>query len=243
MVLPLRMELTLRSFLLLLRRLVSFLHRRWDQSTRWLWYILSFVRSRSSSRHPKGDATRRSTEPRPASPPPAVICASRLPRDDSGTPAITSPGLISTQARQPTIPSDGGTLSYATHEDQNTEHQGADFLEEGRQVSSDPAGHRDEHEHTHITVPQGRADFSSNSPVTPSRPASQRLSQHSDRQPHRAEYPPQSQYSQPPPSTYRPNDRLRPMIGIDRYGRHEGVVIKGEVKKHAFPPVTTQFVR
>jgi len=234
------MELTLRSFLLLLRRLVSFLHRRWDQSTRRLWYILSFVRS---SRHPKGDATRRSTEPRPASPPPTVICASRLPRDDSGTPVITSPGPISAQVLHPTIPSDGDSTSYTTHEDQNTEQQGTNFLEEGRQVSSDPVGHRDEREYTHVIVPQGREGFTSNSSATPSRSASRRLSQHSSRQPHRAGYPPQSQYSQPPPSTYRPNVRLRPMKAIDRYGIHERVVIKGEVNEHIFPPVTTQFMR
>ena len=240
------MALTLRYFLLLLRRLVSFLRRRWDQSTRRLWYIFSFVRSRFSSRHPKGDVIRRSVESRPANPPPAVICASRLPRDDSGTPFIAgSPEPISNQVRQPTISSDGNPPTYATPEDQTTEHQGiGDYhLEEGRQVSFDSASHHDEHEHTIVVVPQDREDFTSNSPLTPSPPASRRPSQHSYRQPHRAGYPPTSQHPQPTPSMCRPNDRLRPMIGIDRYGRHEQVVVELKVNEHVFPPVTTQFVR
>ena len=242
------MEVTLRSFLLLLRSLVSFLHRRWDQSTRRLWYIFSFVCSRFSSRHPKGDVIRRSIESRPANPPPTVICASRLPHDDSGTPFITgSPPPISNQVRQPTISSDGNSPTYATPEDQTAEHQGVgDYhSEDARQVSYNSASHHDEHEHEHtlVVVPQGREDFTSNSPVTPSRQASRRPSQHSYPQPHPAGYPPTSQHSQPPPLMHRPNDRLRPMIGIDRYGRHELVVVELQIKEHVFPPVTTQFVR
>ena len=237
------MELTLQSFLSLLRRLVPFLRRRWDQLARRLWYIFSFVRSRFSSRHPKGDVIRRNIESRPANPPPAVICASRLPPGDSGTPVIASPGPISTQVRQPTIPNDGDSLTYATPEDQTTEHQGVgDYhLEEGRQVSSDSASHHDEHERALVVVPQDRKGFASNSPVTPSRPASRRPSQHSYHQPHCAGYPPTSQYSQPPPSLCRPDDKLRPMIEIDRYGKHEQVEVK--VNEHFFPPVTTRFVR
>jgi len=33
------------------------------------------------------------------------------------------------------------------------------------------------------------------------------------------------------------------MIGIDRYGRHELVVVENEINEHILPPVTTQFVR
>ena len=197
MTLPLRMELTLRSFLLFLRKLESFFRRRWDQSTRGLWYIFLFMRSCFSSRHSKkGDVIRRSIKSRPANPPTTVIsiCASGLPppRDDSGTPVITSPGPISTQVRQPTTSSDGGSLSYTTPEDQSAEHRGVDsyFLGEGRQVSPSPdsVGH-DENEYTHVIVPQIREDFTSDSPVTPSRPPSQ----YSYRQSHHTRYPPPSQ--------------------------------------------------
>jgi hypothetical protein len=200
------MESALRSFLSFLRNLVSFLHRRWDRLTRRLWYIFSFVRSCFPSRHPKkGDVVRRTIESRPANPPTAVICASRLPRDDSGTPVITSSGPISAQV-QPTISSDGDPLSHATPEDQGTEHQGVDgyFLEEGRQVSRSPdsVGHRDEYESTHTILPPNREDLISNSPVTPSLPTSRPPSQHSYRQSHHAEYPLPSQYPQRPPSVY-----------------------------------------
>ena len=311
MTLPLRMELTLRYFLSLLRRLVSYLRRRWDQSIRRLWYIFSFVRSRFSSRHPKGDVViRRNIESRRANPPPAVICASRLPPGDSGTPVITSPGPIPTQVRQPTISSDSDSLSYATLEDQTTEHRGVDdhHLEEGRQVQLDSAGHRDESESTHVVLPppiitsptpipirrlrtlgpgdplyETEENYSNDhsgvdgyrlaasgtisksnsnqdenehthivpqneditdSPVIPSLPISRPHSQYSRSQPHHAGYPPPWQHSQPLPSMYRaPNDRLRPMIGIDRYERRELVVVENEINEHILPPVTTQFVR
>jgi hypothetical protein len=205
--LQLRMELTLRSFLLFLRKLVSLFHRRWDQSTRRLWYIFSFVRLRFPSRNPeKGDVIRRSIESPPANPPTAVICASRLPRDDSGTPVTTSPGPISTQVHQPTISSDGDSLSYATPEDQSTEHQGVDghFLEEGRQVSRSPdsAEHRDESGFTHAILPPNREDLTSNSPIAPSLPASRPPSRCSYRQSHHAGYPLPSQHPQRPPSVH-----------------------------------------
>ena len=58
--------------------------------------------------------------------------------------------------------------------------------------SYDPAGHRDEHEHTHI-LSTGQEDPSSDSPVIPSLPASHPPSQY-------AGYCPPSQYSHHPPS-------------------------------------------
>jgi hypothetical protein len=38
-------------------------------------------------------------------------------------------------------------------------------------------------------------------------------------------------------------DRLRPMIGIDRYGKQKAIVVEDTVHRHVFPPVTTRFVR
>ena len=40
-----------------------------------------------------------------------------------------------------------------------------------------------------------------------------------------------------------PKDRLRPMIGIDRYEKHKMVVIEDTIHSHVSPPVTTEFVR
>ena len=112
------MKLT-QWFLLLLKRLVS-------PPARVLWWILAFVRSRSSSQRPKkGDEDRRSTECRPTKSPPTVICASRSPSPlapivDDGTP-IVSPTPISIQARQPTT-LNLADIDYETHEDSLDEH-------------------------------------------------------------------------------------------------------------------------
>jgi hypothetical protein len=38
-------------------------------------------------------------------------------------------------------------------------------------------------------------------------------------------------------------DRLRPMIGIDRYEKHKMVVVEDVINPHVFPPVTAQFMR
>ena len=38
-------------------------------------------------------------------------------------------------------------------------------------------------------------------------------------------------------------DRLRPMIGIDRYEKQKAIVVEDTVHRHVFPPVTTRFVR
>ena len=78
---PIRMQLTLRSFLPLLRDLVLIFPKGWNQMTRRLWYILGILRSRILSRNPeRRDEVLLSAECRPAkSNPTAVICASQLP--------------------------------------------------------------------------------------------------------------------------------------------------------------------
>ena len=41
----------------------------------------------------------------------------------------------------------------------------------------------------------------------------------------------------------QPKDRLRPMMGIDRYEKYKAVVIDDRIHSHVCPPVTTEFVR
>ena len=175
-------EFTLQSFLLFLRKLASFFHKRWDQLTRRLWYMFASLRSRFPSRHlKKGDEIRRSIQSRPAKCPPTVICASRFPPpltpiigDDA---PIASPAPISTRIHQPIILSPG-EISYETHETHGTDRLDVDgnFLEEGGSISRSPnsPGHHDEPESIHVDL-QGtdQGGFISNSPVTPSRPPSQ----------------------------------------------------------------------
>jgi hypothetical protein len=132
------MGLTLRSFLLFLRNLVTFICKRWDQSTRGLWYIFALLRSRFSPRRPKKRSEIRGNhEPRPVKPSPTtVICASRLPPRSSLTPIIVGdtsdiapPTVIPIiEVRQPTIPNSEDTDEY--HEN-SSHHLNADgfFLE------------------------------------------------------------------------------------------------------------------
>ena len=194
------MELTLRSFLLFLRKLISVLRKRWDQSTRRLWYIFAFLRSRFLPPHPKKRGEiRRSLESRPEKPPATVICASRLPPPltpiaGGDTPIITSPTPISIQVRKPTIlNSEDPDALYETQENYSNDHLGVDgyHLEGSGTISRshNSAGHHDENEYISITVPQ--EDFTSNSPVMPSLPISRPPSQYSYRQPHHAGYHPQ----------------------------------------------------
>jgi len=205
------MESTLRSFLLFLGRLVSFFRKRWDQSTRRLWYIFAFLRSRLLPPRPeKRGEIRRSVESRPENPPTVtVICASRLPPPalspivGGDTPMITSP--IPIQIRKPTDPNFEGPLPE-TQENYTNEHLGVDgYHLEGTGTisrSHNSAGHRDENEYNNIIVPQSRDDLTSNSPVIHSLPVSRPPSQNSYRQPHHAGYPPPSQYPQRPASAY-----------------------------------------
>ena len=196
------MELAVR-FLLFLRKLISFFHKRWDQSTRRLWYIFALVRSRILSQWPKKrDEIRRSTEYRPAKPPTTVICASRFPPPltpiPGGDTPIASPTPISIQVRQPTILNPADTL-YETHENYSNEHLGVDgyFLEGSGPISRslDSAAHHDEPEDIHVVIPSHREEHVVNHPVIPSRPPSRPHSGYSHR--------PTSQNSaQRPPSHY-----------------------------------------
>ena len=135
--LPLGMELTLRSFLLFLRKLVSFFRKRWDQSTRKLWYIVAFLRSRFSSPHPKNrDEIRRSIVSRPENPPATVICASRLPPQltqipGCDIPIITSPKPIHIRVRKATILDPEDSL-YETQDNYNSKHLGVNSYQIGR---------------------------------------------------------------------------------------------------------------
>ena len=194
------MELTLRSFLLFLRKLVSFFRKRCDQSTRRLWYIFAFLRSRFSPSHPKKrDEIRRNLESRPENPPTTVICASRLPPIAGGdTPIITSPTPIPIQVTRPTL--GPGDPLYETEENCSNEHLGVDGYRLAASGSiSRSNSNQDENEYTHI-VPQN--EDITDSPVIPSLPISRPHSQYSHRQLHHAGYPLPSQYSQRPQSIH-----------------------------------------
>ena len=185
------MELTLQPFLLLLRKLVSFLRRRWDHSTHRLWYAFAFLRSRFSPPHPKKRGEiRRNVESYPENPPTIVICASRLPPPltpvaGGDTPIITSPTPISIRVRKPVLNHEDPL--YETQENYSNEDLGVDghHLEESGTISRshNSADHHDENEYTNIIVPQSQEYFASNSPVTPSpsRPASRQPSVYSRR--------------------------------------------------------------
>ena len=95
-------------FLLFLGKLMSFFRKRWDRSTRRLWYIFAFVRSRILPQNPKRrNGIHRSVEYQPANSPTATICASLLPRPSTSTggggTTIASPIPISTPAHQPSV--------------------------------------------------------------------------------------------------------------------------------------------
>ena len=218
--LPLGMEFTVR-FLLFLRKITSFFHKRWDQSARMLWYIFAFVRSRILSQRPKKrDQIRRNIEHRPDKPPTTVICASQFPHALSpiagGDTPIASP--IPIQVRHPTIPSQPDAV-HETHENRSNEHLDVDnyLLKESRPISRSPdsASHR-EPEHIHAVLSSPREDGVYNPPVIPSRPPSgyshRPTSQYQGSRP-QSQYSghrPPSQYSHPPPShhSYRSPEYL-----------------------------------
>ena len=365
------MELTLRSFLLFLRKLVSFFRQKWDQSARRLWYIFGFLRSRILSRRSKRNEIRPSIERRPPKPSTTVVCASRLPPSSrivthgtsrappssqltpipGGDTPIASPAPIPIQVRHPTIRSD--TIDE-THENYSHEHLDVNgyLLADSGPISRgpDPPTHHDEPESIQDVLHPHGDDHAPSNPVIPSLPASRPLSQYSYRpDSQRSAYRPPSQYSyrshlsgaeaaargyvppspvssspalsisvrppsvagsttsqvyrasrpttrvprpspvrsrsrrgagsstpaspcpsvhnalpeppQPEPRTSEfirrgrpstavsfglaspPKDRLRPMIGIDRYAKHKAVVIEEKIHQHVSPPVTTRFVR
>ena len=197
------MELTFQTFLLLLRNLVSFFRKRWNQSTRRLWYIFAFLRSRFSSRHPKKRSEiRRNLESRPVKPSPTtVICASRFPPPltpiiGGDTPVIASPTqfrdtpspeldaefqptptTFSFEVRQPTMLTSENSPGES-HEN-STGHLYADgyFLGGSRPISRSP-GYHDEPEPID-EFPLQNQEFTSNSPVTPSQSISRSSSRNS----------------------------------------------------------------
>ena len=207
---PLGMKSTLQSFLVFLRNLVSFFRKRWTQSTGRLWYILTFLRSRSLSRHPKErDKLLRSNKPRPANPSPTtVICASRLPPPltpifAGDTPIIASPTPISIEVRQPTILITEDTPDESYENGAGHLHVDGSFLGGSRQFSrsSDLRGYHDEPDPTHVVLSPNREEFTSNPHATLSRTISRASSRNSYHPPSQyAGYGPWSQYSHHQPS-------------------------------------------
>ena len=264
-----------RSFLLFLRKLVSFYRKPWEQLTRGLWYIFALLRLHFSPRHPKkGEDICRNIPSQPDEhPATAVICASRLPPPltpivggDIPTIAAPIPALI--QVRLPTFLNP----EYSPYENHATDRLGVEgyFPEESGPISRSDnyfPGHDDEPESVHVILSSpNREDFTSNPPVTSSRPISRPTSQDP--------YRPASQYGGYRPPSPRCGDRspapsglvghcrhstvaslgptskapsqkggLRPMIGVGRYKKCQMVIVPDVVYSHVSLPVTTQFAR
>ena len=206
------MELAIR-LLLFLRKLITFFHKRWDQSTRRLWYIFALVRSRILPRSPKErNEIRKSVEYRPVKPPTTVICASKLPPPltpiPGGDTPIASPTPISIQVRHPTISSPRDAV-YESHDGPSRGFLDVDgyFLEGSGPISRSPDSPTFHHEpeHIHVALPPHQEDYDSYSPVIPSRP----ISQYSAGSGSQYEtYRPQSQFSVRPPSQYSNRSHL-----------------------------------
>ena len=196
------MELTLQTFLRLLRNLALFFRKRWIHLARRLWYIFSNLRLRISSQHPKKTGDIRRNSSRSAKPSmTTVICASRLPPPltvtpiaggDSESPVIASPSPVSIQIRGPTILNPADILEESNGN--NTDHLDAEGWGRGP-ISGSPdfSGYHKEPDHIRIDLPSHREGSTSSSPVTPSRPNSTHSSRYS--------YRPTSQYS-----GFRPGD-------------------------------------
>ena len=208
------MELTTRSFLQFLRNLVSLFRKRWDQSTRQLWYIFALLCSRFSPRNPKKNESRRRIEPRPvklsSTSSTTVICASQFPTGPKltpipggHTPFIDSPEpTTSIQIRRPMILDTEDDL-YESHENQSAGHLDIDgFILERSGSTSRPHAvedHNDEPEPVSIFTPHYQEGFTSNHPIIPPRPDSiapsessyRSTSQYAAQRPYR----PGSQYS------------------------------------------------
>ena len=267
------MDFTVRSLLSFLRKLVSFFRRRWDRSTRGLWYIFALLCSRPPSPCSKKNVVhRRSTKSRSAKPSPtSANCASRLPPSFiADIPAVVPSTTIQL-----------ATLGSGAN--QSTRHLdvGDNFLQEIESLDS-VAGRHEEPEPIHAVQPPNGEDPASSSPPIPLTPypgpresgytGSHSESQSSLRPPSEHSYrsPPNQSCVEaatrgyfpapsspmlsagPPlvasnvdsgPSPTRPlNGRLRPMVGIDRYGKHQEIIIVDDLEEHICLPVTTQFV-
>ena len=196
------MELTTRSFLQFLRNLVSLFRKRWDQSTRQLWYIFALLCSRFSPRNPKKNESRRRIEPRPAKPSSTtVICASQFPTGPKLTPTPEPTNSESIQIRRPTILDTEDDL-YESHENQN--HLDIDGFVPGQsQLTSRPHDVEedidDEPEPFRFPPLYDEEEFTLNYPIVPPRPDStppsessyRSTSQYAAQRPYR----PGSQYS------------------------------------------------
>ena len=153
------MDFTVRSFLSFLRKLVSFFRRRWDQSTRRLWYIFALLCSRAPPCSKKNEVHRRSTKSRSAKPSPtSANCASRLPPSFiADIPAVVPSTTIQL-----------ATLGSGAN--QSTRHLdvGDNLLQEIESLDS-VAGRREAPEPIHAVQPPNGEDPASSSPVIPSR--------------------------------------------------------------------------
>ena len=210
------MELALR-FLLFLRKLITFFHKRWDQSTRRLWYIFALIRSRVFPKSPKKrDEICRNVEPRLAKPPTTVICASGFPPRPPLTPiaggdtpiASPAPTSIQFQIRRPTVLDPEDTVNEA-YENPSGEHLGVDgyFLQGSRPIlrSLESPTYHHEPESIHVAPPLHQEGHGSHPPVIPSRP----ISQYSARSASQISvYRPQSEYSIHPPSVHSNRSHL-----------------------------------
>ena len=249
------MRLTLRNFLLLLKELALLPHKRRDKMSRRLWYIFGLLRSRSLSRHPeRRDETRSNVERRPAKPddPATVISASQVP--PSSTP-INANDTPTVRVRGPTI---DDTLQ------QSHENNGAHGLDidhtsqnQGGPTSNSPATISPNH-----SGPPSRHCSPSQSPYfSPSYLNGAEAADRGYLNVSPSPAPPSSAQSTsslscpldggsgsiaplrtpPIPDTPRHRIRLRPMIKIDRYKKHQKGKLGRAGKKLVLHPVTTEF--
>lgn len=155
------MDFTVRSFLSFLRKLVSFFRRRWDQSTRRLWYIFALLCSRAPPPcSKKNEVHRPSTKSRSTKPRPTLAnCASRLP--PSSAPIVDIPVVDPSTTIQLATLGSGATL-HEIHENQSTRHLdvGGMVIQEIGQTSEslDSAGRQDEPEPIHAVQPPNGED-------------------------------------------------------------------------------------
>jgi len=252
----LRMVLTPR-FPLPIRILISFLRKRWDQSTRLLCYIFVFVRSRIFSQSPKKrDEIGRGVEYRPANATTTAICASRFPPPLTTNPAAYHPdpepihavlsphgeghasSLIS--SRPPSLYSHRPISQYSVYRppSQYSHHSGA------------PQYPRCSSPILSIRPPSIAASGASLVYRAP-RPTYQvrRLPQTRGVPQRRVRFSTIHSLSTTaslgpgPALSAFPGGRLRPMIGIDRYEKANKVVIEDKIHSYVFHPVTTEFMR
>ena len=218
------MQLTLRSFLLLLRDLVLILPSRWNQMTRRLLYILGILRSRFLSRNPeRRDEVLASAQCGPAkSNLTTLIYASQLPPpltaitgDNTSLVTSLTPAAISIAVRG--LPVDDAL--HEPHENHDDDHSDANsyMLAGTNPISRSPdiARHHDEPDPINGDLSQNREESTSDSPATisPSNPRPHSPHSHCPAPlpiERHLGYRPESQYSlRPPPES---SGRLPPHL-------------------------------